>query len=138
MILLDSGPLIALLDENDSLNRRARRELKSVRDDLYTCAPVLTEVAFALPGRHHRRRLRDFLTRFKVRPAEILRGDLLWAEVLDWFDRYGVHDPDWADGCLAVLSQHEHRFRVWTFDSEFRDIWRRPDGSSIPLFGRNK
>jgi len=134
MILLDSGPLIALLDERDRLNRRAIRELKRAKGrELYTCSPVLTEVAFALPRPHHRRRLRSFLEKFNVRPALVAREEVLWPEVLDWLDQYADHDPDWADAWLAVLCQHEHRFRVWTFDREFRTVWRRPDGSSIPL-----
>jgi predicted nucleic acid-binding protein len=134
MILIDSGPLIALLDDRDHLNRRAIRELKRAkRKELYTCAPVLTEVAFALPGLHHRRRLRSFLETFSVRAALVAPEELLWGEVLDWLDQYADHDPDWADGWLAVLCQHERRFRVWTFDREFRTVWRRPDGSSIPL-----
>ena len=89
MILLDSGPIIALLDERDRLNRRAIRELKQAKGtQLYTCAPVLTEVAFALPGRHHRRRLRSFLDRFSVRAGVVAREEVLWPEVLDWLDRY--------------------------------------------------
>jgi len=134
MILIDSGPLIALLDDRDHLNRRAIRELKRAkRKELYTCAAVLTEVAFALPGLHHRRRLRGFLETFSVRAALVAPEEVLWGEVLDWLDQYADHDPDWADGWLAVLCQHERRFRVWTFDREFRTVWRRPDGSSIPL-----
>lgn len=134
MILLDSGPIMALLDERDTLNRRAVGQLKRARGkELYACAPVLTEVAFALPGRHHRRRLAEFLGRFEVRAAAVGREETAWREVLDWLDRYADHDPDLADGWLAVLSQRERRFRVWTFDREFRAIWRRPDGSAIPL-----
>ncbi len=134
MILLDSGPIVALLDERDSLHRRAVGRLKRARGrELFTCAPVLTEVAFALPGRHHRRRLAELLGRFEVRPAAVGREETVWPEVLDWLDRYADHDPDLADGWLAVLSQRERRFRIWTFDREFRAIWRRPDGSAIPL-----
>jgi len=134
VILLDSGPIVALLDERDALNRRAVGELKRARGrELFTCAPVLTEVAFALPGRRHRRRLAEFLGRFEVRAAAVGREETVWREVLDWLDRYADHDPDLADGWLAVLSQRERRFRIWTFDREFRTIWRRPDGSSIPL-----
>ena len=49
MILLDAGPLIALLDEGDRLNRRAISDLSRLGTrPLFTCAPVLTEVCFAL------------------------------------------------------------------------------------------
>jgi hypothetical protein len=32
-----------------------------------------------------------------------------------------------------VVAGREGRARVWTFDREFRTIWRRPDGRPIPL-----
>lgn len=43
------------------------------------------------------------------------------------------HDPDWADGYLAVVAGIAHRARMWTYDREFRTTWRRPDGTRIPL-----
>ena len=53
--------------------------------------------------------------------------------MFDWLARHADHEPDWADGCLAVLSGLDTTARVWTYDSEFRTIWRRPDGTVIPL-----
>ena len=50
-----------------------------------------------------------------------------------WLDRYAEHEPDWADGYLAVVSSRERKAKVWTYDSEFRTTWRRLDGTRIPL-----
>ena len=47
--------------------------------------------------------------------------------------RYRDHDPDWADGYLAVVSGKRKGSKVWTYDREFRTTWRRPDGTRIPL-----
>lgn len=47
--------------------------------------------------------------------------------------RYREHDPDWADAYLAVVAGTDPRFKVWTYDREFRTTWRRPDGTPIPL-----
>jgi predicted nucleic acid-binding protein len=57
----------------------------------------------------------------------------LWAEVFAWLDRYREHEADWTDGCLAVLCGRDKRLKVWTYDGEFATIWRRPDGTKIPL-----
>jgi hypothetical protein len=57
----------------------------------------------------------------------------LWIEVFVWLNKYADHAPDWADGYLAVLSGHDGKYRIWTYDTEFRRIWRRPNGSSIPM-----
>jgi hypothetical protein len=72
-------------------------------------------------------------TDFGVVPYRAEDEQTLWLEVLDWLERYRDHDPDWADGYLAVVSGRERRAKVWTFDREFRTIWRRPDGKAIPL-----
>ena len=53
--------------------------------------------------------------------------------MFEWLLKYGDHDPDWADGCLAVLSERDSSVKVWTYDREFRTTWRRPNGSAIPL-----
>src|SRR2546430_11649882 len=59
----------------------------------------------------------------------------LWLEVFGWLMRYHEHDPDWADGYLAVVSEKERGSRVWTYDREFRTTWRRPGGTRVPLAG---
>jgi hypothetical protein len=56
-----------------------------------------------------------------------------WLDVLDWLVKYADHEPDWADGCLAVLSGRNKDAKVWTYDREFRTTWRRPNGTAIPL-----
>jgi predicted nucleic acid-binding protein len=134
VILLDSGPLIALLDQRDRLNGRALADLSRLgARRLYACAPVLTEVCFALSAAFHRARLADLLRRLDVQGVRIENERTLWEEVLAWMGRYAEHSPDLADAWLAVLSQRERRLRLWTYDREFKTVWRRPDGSRIPL-----
>jgi hypothetical protein len=54
-------------------------------------------------------------------------------DVFAWLDQYSDHEPDLADAYLAVLSAYHREYKIWTYDSQFRTIWRRPDGSPIPL-----
>lgn len=134
MILLDTGPLVALCDPRDFLNPTALRDLdRLAQRPLVACAPVLTEATVLLAHTVQRRRLQRFLNEFSVTPYRIDDEQQLWSEVFEWLERYQEHDPDWADGYLAVLSAREKRARVWTYDREFRTIWRRPDGTRIPL-----
>jgi predicted nucleic acid-binding protein len=134
VILLDTGPLVALCDPGDALNGAAVRELKRLaRRPLVASLPVLTEAGALLPYAVQRRRLRRFLTDFAVASYRVDDEGALWLDILDWLERYRDHDPDWTDGYLAVVSGRESRARVWTFDREFHTIWRRPDGKPIPL-----
>lgn len=134
MILLDTAPVVALCDPRDALNRRALRDLNRLaREPFVLCPPVLAEACFLLPYRAQRERMRRFLTELSVAPYRSGDEARLWIEIFDWLLRYQEHEPDWADGYLAVVSGQESRSRVWTYDREFRTTWRRPDGSRVPL-----
>jgi predicted nucleic acid-binding protein len=134
VILLDTAPLVALCDPRDGLNRTALRDLNRLaRQPFIACAPILTEACVLLPHAVQRRRLRRFLVQFSVSVYRVDDELGLWLDVFDWLDRFEEHEPDWADGYLVVVAGREPRFRVWTYDREFRTIWRRPDGTRVPL-----
>ena len=134
MILLDTAPVVALCDPRDALNRRALRDLDRLAQEPFVlCPPILTEACFLLSHRVQRERLRRFLAAFSVAAYRSEDEPQLWFEVLDWLIRYHEHNPDWADGYLAVVSGQRKGSKVWTYDGEFRTTWRRPDGTRIPL-----
>jgi predicted nucleic acid-binding protein len=134
MILIDTGPLVALCDARDSLNKTAVRHLKNlVRFPLVVCEPVLTEAAFHLPAPSQRMRLQQMIERLNMLPPAVDDPHSLWSDVFGWLAKYSDHDPDWTDGYLAALCTRNRKFKVWTYDAEFRSTWRRADGSAIPL-----
>ena len=64
MILVDTGPLVALFDPKDSFHERCARTLQTIRDPLYTTIPVLTETFHMLsPESIGSDRLREFVER---------------------------------------------------------------------------
>jgi predicted nucleic acid-binding protein len=129
MILIDANPLIALADTSDQLYAQALADLKRLqRQPFFSTSTVLLEAFFAFPDWHARNRLREMVEGMQIQPVQDDRT--LWNEVFRWLSKYADHHPDWTDGHLAVLCGREKRFRVWTYDDEFR---RRPDGSRIPL-----
>ena len=72
--------------------------------------------------------------------AGVIRGSReqdFFLEVLDWLTKYADHEPDWADACLAILSERDKNLKVWTYDREFRTTWRRSNGTVIPLAVRS-
>lgn len=134
MILLDSNVLVGLVDPRERLHQRATRDLRRlVRSPLVVSLPVLTETCFLLVRSHHRARLRDLLQALTVQACPVADDAGLRDEIFAWLARYADHEPDFTDGYLAVVAGRERRFKVWTYDREFRSIWRRPDGSRIPL-----
>jgi predicted nucleic acid-binding protein len=138
VILIDTTPLVALCDARDAKHRTALKHLESLAaQDFAVCDAVLTEACFHLSHQSQRQRLRAFLHDLRIRPLPISHESEFWLAVLDWLAKYADHDPDWADACLAVLSGGDRDLKVWTYDREFRTIWRRPDGTTIPLAVRS-
>ncbi len=134
MILIDTTALVALCDPRDSLNKNALKDLVGLtKSQLAICEPVLSEACFHLSASAQRNRLRHVLMRLHVQSVVIEDTQSLWNEIFDWLDKYGEHEPDWADGYLAVLCSRNRKYKVWTYDIEFRTLWRRTNGSAIPL-----
>lgn len=133
MILIDTGPLVALCDPRDARHPTAIGHLGRLAPlGFRVCDAVLAETCFHLPYRAQRRRLHALVRDLGVESLPTHDADLR-ADVFAWLDKYGEHEPDWADGCLAVLCGRDARLRVWTYDREFRTTWRRPNGTAIPL-----
>ena len=134
MILVDTGPLVALCNPRDSLHGRAATEFPSlIRHEFSICEPVLVETCFHLRHPIQRRRLQEIIEQFDVHSAGVADVHAFHLDVFEWLAKYANHEPDWADGCIAVLCGYHDRLKVWTYDREFKTTWRRPDGSSIPL-----
>ena len=134
MILIDTTPLVALCDPRDGLHSRAIADLDRVaKRGIVLCEPVLTEACFLLNHPVQRARLQRLVIEIGISPPAIEDEKELRLEVFGWLARYSEHEPDWADGYLAVVSERQKGARVWTYDREFRTTWRRPDGTRIPL-----
>jgi predicted nucleic acid-binding protein len=129
VILIDTNVLVALVDEKDELHQTAKRHLRTLKGSpLVVTWAVLAESYFLLVRPFERQRLRFLLDSLGVGEAPaIARG-----AVLDWMEAYGEHEPDLADAELVVLTQSRGR-KVWTYDSEFSTVWRRPDGTRVPV-----
>jgi predicted nucleic acid-binding protein len=139
MILCDTNVLVALVDDSDELSPVARAELRYLaRRNLFVTEPILTETAYLLPGDAHRQRLAKYLTTVPITLAPALNSDDLYREIFAWLARYAEHMPDWADAHMSVLCGQNRQLRVWTYDREFHTIWRRPDGSRIPVVGKRR
>jgi len=133
-VLIDTTPLVALCDARDHKHRVAVKDLDSFGSSEFgVCDAVLTEACFHLPYRSQRQRLRALLDTLGVRPVPAGNESAFWLEVFEWLAKYADHEPDWADGCLAVLSGWDRNAKVWSYDSEFRTTWRRVNGTAIPL-----
>jgi predicted nucleic acid-binding protein len=127
-ILVDTGPLVALCDERDGLHARAESELGQLRSPRWIGLPVLVEATQLLESPQHVRRLEEGILRGLFKLALPERWTELVGRSLRWMDRYAEHSPDFVDAFLVAWVEVEKPAAIWTFDSEFRDIWRTSGG----------
>lgn len=127
MILVDSGPLIALFDPSDRRHRRSRSTFEKVTEELVTTTPVLTEVSHLLgPASFGFRRLAQLVT------AGGLQVDFLAASTLarcfELMEQYGDQEMDLADASLVAISESLAASTIWTFDESDFAVFRTRRG----------
>lgn len=115
MILMDTGPLIALFDKKDPFHLRARDLLRTVQEPILTTTPVLTEAFYMLtPSSKGARALCDFIIQGGL-ILEFLNFEIL-RRVFELMDEYSDHPMDLADASLVAAAEHHATLKVCTVD----------------------
>ena len=115
MILVDTGPLVALFDPADGSHARCVRVLQSVDEPLATTIPVLTEAFHLLtPGSIGAQRLMDFVSEsgLTVWPFD----DGLLGRSFELMMQYADRPMDLADASLVAVAEAELFNRIFTID----------------------
>ena len=131
VILVDTGPLVALFDKRDKYHAWTVAALGSTVGPLTTCEAVLTEVCFLLKQQFGgAEEVFELLDRGLLQ----LRFDL-GAEherVAQLMKRYGDLPMSLADACLVRMAETIPASRVMTLDTDFT-VYRRHGRQVIPL-----
>jgi predicted nucleic acid-binding protein len=115
MILVDTGPLIALFDPRDALHDRCKRTLETLRSQLLTTVPVLTEAFHILsPESVGSDRLRDFVALGGLGVWFLDKGTL--ERAFELMERYADHPMDLADASLVAAAESVNTRRIFTAD----------------------
>ena len=115
MILVDTGPFVALFDPADGQHVRCRAALKSLRDPLFTTIPVLTETFHMLsPESPGAVRLRDFIRKGGI--SVWFMDQEAMERAFDLMNRYADHPMDLADASLVTAAESLGIRKVFTLD----------------------
>ena len=115
MILVDTGPLVALFDPADGDHDRCVKQLMVIEEPFCTTIPVLTEAFHLLnPGSIGSQRLMDFITGGGLSVRYLDAAGLQRAFAL--MVRYADHPMDLADASLVVLAEALKLRKVFTLD----------------------
>jgi predicted nucleic acid-binding protein len=131
VVLIDSGPLVALLDRSEQHHEWAVAQWRKMQTPVVTCQAVITEAAFLLArNRCSPVKLLTMIERGAVAPDFAIAGEA--AAIRDLMAKYSDLPMSFADACLVRLSEIHDRCRVFTLDGQFR-LYRRHRRRSIPL-----
>jgi predicted nucleic acid-binding protein len=123
MILIDTGPLVALFDPRDGLHGRASTTLKGLREPLATTVAVLTEAFHMLePQSVGSDRLREFVVRGGLAVAFLDRPSLMRA--FELMEQYADHPMDLADASLIAAAESLETRKVFTLDANDFGVYR--------------
>ena len=123
MILVDTGPLIALFDPQDAQHTRCVKALKEIREPIVTTTPVLTEAFHMLgPASIGSDRLRDFIAAGGLSVWFFDRRALTRA--FELMELYADHPMDLADASLVTAAEGLGTRRVFTIDRNDFETYR--------------
>ena len=121
-ILIDSGPLIALFDQNDKYHSASVEFIKNNNYELITTLASITETLHLLD--FNRNAQIDFLgwvNAGAVSLEPITSDDL--QRIKDLTIKYSNLPMDFADGCLVFLAEKFNMTTIATIDRDF-DVYR--------------
>lgn len=126
MILVDAGPLVALIHADDRHHQECKDVLTSLREPMLTVWPAFTEAMYLL----------GFSSAAQESLWKILESDALWMADLqeedcprmrDIMRKYRDLPMDLADAALVRVAERERISRVFTIDRRDFEVYR-PQG----------
>ena len=133
MILVDTGPLVALFDVLDDAHHRCREALHEIREPLVSTVPVLTEAFHLLnPASRGSQALQEFVARGGL--GMWFLDDPALARTFELMRRYADHPMDLADASLVAAAEALRVTAVFTVDRRDFATYRARVGRSWRRF----
>jgi predicted nucleic acid-binding protein len=131
-VLVDTGPLIAIVSESDEFHEACAEQLHALPAPLVTCLPCLTEAAWLLRSTPHA--FDHLLQGFDEGLFELGSVD---AQGLPWIGqfmrRYRAIGAQLADACLCYLADGLKIDTIFTLDRRDFQVYRRKGGKPFKL-----
>jgi predicted nucleic acid-binding protein len=129
--IVDTGPLVALLDAREPHHAWARETLRNLQTPLQTCEAVLSEACFLLKDvKGGRNAVLSLVSRGMLVLNFQLGAEL--EAVRKLMQKYANVPMALADACLVRMAEMTPRAAVVTVDSDFR-VYRRNGRQAIPV-----
>lgn len=134
-VIVDTGPLVALLNRADSAHGWVLEQLKNIAPPLLTCEAVLTEATYLtrdMPGA--RAALIEMIGEGFLSIGMAVADH--HSALLGMIKRYADVPMSLADGCLVRLAELYPQSAVFTLDKDF-NIYRKNGRQVIAVIMKN-
>jgi uncharacterized protein len=122
-VLVDAGPLVALIEPTDRLHAAAVETLKSLSDPLVTVWPAFTEAMYLLGSSwRSQEALWGMLESGGLDFADLDEED--GPRMRELMERYRDQPMDLADAALVHIAERERLHRIFTFDRRHFEVYR--------------
>ena len=122
-MLVDAGPLVALLSGHDTHHRRCRAVFRKLRDPMLTVWPVLTEAMRLLrESWGNQDKLFGLLEVGSLEIAPLGPSEL--SRVRQLMQKYHDLPMDLADAALVTVAEREGIARIFTLDRRDFEVYR--------------
>ncbi len=129
-IIIDSGPLVALIDEAEQHHAWSKASLTLIQSPLLTCEAVLSEACFLLASVHRAySHLGALIERGLIIPVSIEGFHL---QIFDLMEKYHSVPMSFADACLVCMVENNPGSTLFTLDRDF-SFYRQQRRRIIPL-----
>ncbi|MGH7826679.1 MAG: type II toxin-antitoxin system VapC family toxin [Candidatus Binatia bacterium] len=123
MILVDTGPLVALIHQDDQLHQLCKQEFRSLSEPLGTSWPVLTEAMHLLRfSWEAQNALWEMVETGAVEILTLGHSDI--PRMKELMRKYRDLPMDIADAALVRIAEREKIRRIFTLDQRGFQIYR--------------
>jgi predicted nucleic acid-binding protein len=123
MILVDAGPLVALVDADDQHHAKCVAALKTLREPLATVWPPLTEAMYLVAGLPKAQEaLWEMLQRSALQLLPLDSADA--PRIRELMRKYANRPMDLADAALLRVAEREGLRKIFTVDRQDFSVYR--------------
>ena len=114
-VLIDTGPLVAIVSDRDTEHRRCLEQSRTISPPMVTCWPVVTEAAWLL--RNGPASVRDLFRALEDGVLRLARLDETDMPAIDGILKtYATLRPQLADAALVHLAERDQLRTIFTLD----------------------
>lgn len=122
-VLVDAGPLVALIDRGDRHHARCVETVRAIRDPLMTVWPAFTEAMYLLgPSWPAQSALWEMVDSAAVELRQLDRDDI--SRMADLMRKYRDLPMDLADAALVRVAERDRIRNIFTLDRRDFRVYR--------------